>query len=428
MALKSETMKLHPSLAFAALGLFGVGGFFAGRISSPETSADAAQAAGAGETTRSAQPMASAAAGFSEKSRTARRERKGAAESSQDRLLKLEAIIQGENALDRNRALLAYIDQLDPGDFEEAIEHFRSLGLGDNRNGELALLLSAWAKTDPLAALTYAREKTNGGFATNTILTAWATADPEAAIQWAIANHEGDEGNRFFAGIIRGLAGTDPARATALLTSMPRGDERGDALEEMVPHILKSGPDQALAWVGKIEDEALRNGLMTEMAEPMAEKNPEVTAAWLIANPGQASNRRMDDVFEKWAEQNPQEALAGFSQLPAGDARTNALEGLAGTLAKEDPKAAVALLDRYPNDVNDEVVQTVVWDSFRNDPSTAADQIARIGNEGQREQMYRRALGRWLERDPASAQAWIQQNPVSENVINHLNRRAERRQ
>ncbi|MES2439592.1 MAG: hypothetical protein V4584_11020 [Verrucomicrobiota bacterium] len=422
-------MKLHPSLVFAALGLFGFGGFFAGRISSPVSSADAVRDAGSARTSRSAAPSGAAASAAGEKSRSARRERTGSAESSQDRLQRLESIIQSENALDRNRALLAYIDQLAPGDFEEAIEHFRSLGLGDNRNGEFALLLSAWAKTDPLTALTYAREKTNGGFATNTILTSWATADPEAAIQWAIANHEGDEGNRFFAGIIRGLAGSDPARATALLTSMPRGDERGDALEEMVPHILKSGPDQARTWVAGIDDETLRNGLMNEMAEPMAEKDPKGTAAWLIANPGEASNRRMDDVFEKWAEKYPQDALASFNSLPAGDARTNALEGLAGTLAKEDPKAAVALLDRYPGDVNDGVVQAVVWDSFRNDPMTAADQIARITNEGQRDQMYRRALGRWMERDPASANAWLQQNPVSENVMNHLARQqAERRE
>jgi hypothetical protein len=420
-------MKLNPSIILVALGLFGVGGFFAGRMTSPGSSADRDAVADSNSKSRADSPMSAAAAGGGEKSRAVRRDRTGSA-SLQVRLKRLELIVQSENALDRNRALLAYIDQLAPGDFEEAIEHFRSLGLGDNRNGEFALLLSAWAKVDPLTALTYAREKTNGGFAINTILTSWATADPEAAIQWAKANHEGDEGNRFFAGIIRGLAGSDPVRATALLTTMPRGDERGDALEEMVPHVLSTGPEAARMWVASISDETLRNSLMAEMAEPMADKDPQGTLAWLIANPGEASTRRMDDVFEKLAEVNPREALASYETLPAGASRTKALEGLVGTLAKEDPKAAVAMMDRYPNDVNNEVVQTVVWDSFRNDPNTAADQIARITDEGQRDQMYRRALGRWLERDPASAQAWLQKNPVSENVRNELARRQADRQ
>lgn len=420
-------MKLNPSIILVALGLFGIGGFFAGRMTSPGLSADRETVADSNPKSRVTSPMSSAAAGGSEKSRAVRRDSVGAG-SLQVRLKRLETIVQGENALDRNRALLAYIDQLAPADFEDAIEHFRSLDLGDDRNGEYAMLLSAWAKIDPLTAISYARENTNGGFATNTILTSWATADPEAAIQWAKANHEGDEGNRFFAGIIRGLAGSDPARATALLTTMPRGDERGDALEEMVPHVLNTGPEAARQWVASISDETLRNSLMGEMAEPMADKDPQGTAAWLIANPGEASARQMDDVFEKWAEANPREALASFETLPPGASRSNALEGLVGTLAKEDPKAAVAMMDRYPNDVNNEVVQSVVRDSFRNDPNTAADQIARITDEGQRDQMYRRTLGRWLERDPASAQAWLQQNPVSENVMNALARRQAERQ
>ena len=421
-------MKSIPSTTLIALGVVGIGGFFVGRISSsgPSLGASISNVSDA-QADRATSRGATADASSKEKSRTARAAR-AVAGSSSGGLKRLEAIVRGANALDRNRALLAFIDQLAPEDFEDAVERFRSLDLGDDRDGEFALLLSAWAKLDPLSALAYARENTNGGFATNTILTSWATADPEAAIQWAKANHEGEDGNEFFAGIIRGLAGTDPARATELLTSMPRGDERGDALEEMVPHMLKDGPAAAQMWVSSIGDPILRNGLMNEMAEPMAAIDPKSTAAWLLANPSEASTRRMDEVFEEWVQKNPQEALTSFDALPAGELRTKALEGLVGSVAKENPKAAAAMLDRFPNDVNDEVVQTVVWDSFRNDPNTAADQISRISNEAQRDQMYRRALGRWMGRDPASAQAWLQKNPVSENVQNHLARQQAERQ
>lgn len=420
-------MKLNPSIILAALGLFGVGGFLAGRITSPASSPGREAAADLTTKSRAGSPTSSAAAAGGDKSRAVRRDRAGS-ESLQVRLKRLEAIVQGENALDRNRALLAYIDQLAPEDFQAAVDHFRNMGMGDNRNSDLALLLSAWAKVDPLTAVTYARENTRGGFATNTILTTWATLDPEAAIQWAQSNHQGDEGNDFYAGIIRGLAATDPVRATELLTSMPRGEERGDALEEMVPHVLRNGPEAAQMYVASIKDDTLRNSLMSEMAESMAEIDPQGTAMWLLANPGEAATRRSDDVFEAWAEKNTPEALAAFATLPAGEFRSNALSGLIGEIAEKNPKDAAAMLDRYPNDVTDDVVQTVVWDSLRNDPATAVDQIYRISNEGQRDQMYRRALGRWLERDPASAQVWLQKNPVSENVMNALARRQAQQQ
>ena len=170
-----------------------------------------------------------------------------------ERLARLEGIVRGENPLDRNRALLAFIDQLAPEDFQEAVEHFRSLGITENRFGEYSLLLSAWAKTDPLAALGYAREKTRGNFATNTILTSWASIDPQSAIRWAEANHTGDEANPFMAGVIRGIAGTDPELATSLLTSMPRSTERGEALDAVLPYLLAKGNDAARAWIENIK-------------------------------------------------------------------------------------------------------------------------------------------------------------------------------
>ena len=324
---------------------------------------------------------------------------------------------------DRNRALLAFIDQLGPGDFESAVAHFRSLGITESRFGEYSLLLSAWAKADPMAALAYAKENTGNRFATNTILTTWASADPEAAVRWAEANHDGDGANPYMAGIIRAIAGTDPARATQLLTSMPRSQERGEALDAMLPHLLSQGGDATRAWIDGITDEALRGGAMMRVADQLAATDPAGTAAWLMANPGEATQRRMDDVYSTWAQKDEQAAMSSLAALPAGENRTNALRGVVSSIAVRDPKAAVSVLDRFPNDVNDRVVQNVVWHSFGNDPSIAVNQIARIADEGERERMYRRTLEAWMDRDSAAALAWMKTNPVPASVQERINRK-----
>jgi hypothetical protein len=96
-------------------------------------------------------------------------------------------------------------------------------------------------------------------------------------------------------------------------------------------------------------------------------------------------------------------------------------------VATKDPAAAIALMDRYPSDVTDRVVQNVIWHSFGNDPALAASQISRITNEQDREQMYRRALSAWSEEDSTAAQAWMQSNPVPASVKEQvLRRQAER--
>ena len=131
----------------------------------------------------------------------------------------------------------------------------------------------------------------------------------------------------------------------------------------------------------------------------------------------------MDDVYGVWASKDLGAALSSFTALPAGAERSNALRGVVSSIATQDPKAAVSMMDQYPNDVNDRVVQNVIWHSFGTDPATAAAQIARISDQGERENMYRRTLDSWFDRDPTAAQAWVQANPIPESVQSHLNRR-----
>jgi hypothetical protein len=328
--------------------------------------------------------------------------------------------LSNENPLERNRALLAFIDQLGPGDFKQAVADLRKLDLSDSREGEYLLLLSAWAEADPLSALAYADQETDDEFASQTILTTWASKDPEAAILWAQSNHEGSDANPYLSGIIRSLAASDPIRATELLASMPKSTERGDALDFFLPHLIQQGSVATQTWIAGLADEALRNGAMLRVARDLAVTDPAGTAAWLLANPSQATDRRIDDVYGTWASQDQAGALSSFAALPAGEARSDALRGLVSATAATNPQAAVTLMDRFPTDVTDRVVQNFIWQSYDTDPTIAASQISRIQDEHGREQMYRRLLSNWIDTDPAIAQAWIQANPVPQTVLDRI--------
>lgn len=416
-------MKAPTLTSAAACILIGVGGFIAGRISSPhhpENQQDERNRNAAGSHESFDAPADSSNPNPKRPSRYASRRDQERSSLKPEPLDRLSSILRSEDPLERSRDLLAYISRLGPGDFESAIAHFRSLGITENRLGEYAQLLSAWAKVDPLGALAYAKANTRSPFATNTILTAWAVSNPEAAIQWAKANHEGAGANPYYAGIIRALAATDPIRAEQLLTSMPRSIERGEALDAIMPHILSQGAEATRAWIASLTDDSLRNGAMMRSAEQLAASDPAGTAAWLIANPSEATQRRMDDVYRVWARQNPQEAIAAFGLMPAGENRSNALRGIVNSMAIQDPNAAVAMLDQYPNDVTDRAVQSIVWHSFGSDPALAVSQISRIADPQERNRTYERMLQEWQERDPSAAQQWMKTNPLPQEVLNEL--------
>lgn len=339
------------------------------------------------------------------------------------KLANMEKIVRGENALDRGRSMLDWIDSLAPQDFEAAVACFRGLGITEARMGEYAMLLTAWAEADPISALAYTTKNTTSGMATGTVLSAWASSNPQAAIAWAKANHEGDDANPYMVGIIRGLAGTDPARATALLTEMPFSRERGEALQAMLPHLIKMESADAKKWIADISDEQLRGGAISRYAEAMANQDPAGTASWLMENLTETSVRSVDDVYREWARADSVAALANFQSLPEGEARSRALRGIVMVDARDDAQAAAALMNRFPADITDNTVQHFIWNSFEKAPGVAVNQIGLIQDESSRNRMYQRALSNWLDRDPTAAQKWIDTANLPASVNESLIRR-----
>jgi hypothetical protein len=271
--------------------------------------------------------------------------------SFDQKLANLEKIVLGENALDRGRAMLDWIDSLAPQDFEAAVDKFRSLGLTEARMGEYAMLLAAWAEADPISALAYTTKNTTSGMPTATVLSAWASSNPEAAIAWAKANHEGDDANPYMVGIIRSLAAIDRTRATALLQELPFGLERREALISMVPHLLKMGPESAEKWIAEINNERLRQGAIAHYSKAMANQDPAGAASYLLNNLSDRSMDSVDYVFREWAKVDSAAAIANLESLPDDKVRWIALDGLVEGLGRSNPQA-VELWNRFSRSTN----------------------------------------------------------------------------
>jgi hypothetical protein len=398
----------------------GLVGFFIGRATQPADPSAGPSISSAS----SRRMMMENAAEPNALTRSANRSNISAADASKnrsalDRLADLQKIT---DPMERARQWLLLVDSLKPEEFEAFVAAYRAEGISPDRMSEYAVLLTAWAKVDPLTALDYATKNTGNPFARQTILSAWAGLDPDAAIAWAKSNHQGEGGNPWMVGVIKGLAFQNPELASSLLQQMPRSIERGEALNELLPALISAnGLDGTRQWIANLQDPALKDGAMTRLAERTLQSDPSGTADWLIANPSQATTRMLDDALYVMTNQNPQEALDYFNKLPAGELRSNGLRGIINATAVKEPQQAVALMNAHPSDVTDRLVEQFVWHSFREDPATAVSQIERLTDARQQEAMYLRTVSRWMERDPTAASNWANQNPLPENVRKRLN-------
>jgi hypothetical protein len=410
-------MNRNTLLTLAAATVIAGGSFIAGRLSVSQNSGDATASGAQMSSTRATTGDGASATESSGSTRPGAGKASSARSTGKEaKLAKLEEIVRQNDPLERNRALLAFLDQLGPGDMEEAIERFKALDLGESRNGEYAMLLAAWAKVDPVAALGHVKDDDDDGFAIKTILATWAGNDPDAALRWADAQHDGDGANPYLIGVIQGIAATDLDKATQLLASMPFSNERGEALSSLLPYVLTKGGDAAREWVFSIKDDQLREGILNRVVEQLASKEPKETADWLLANPSQATIRQLDDALAAWTEKDQEGAVIYYNSLPTGEARSIALRGIVNTMATENPKEAARFMDSHPADTNDQVIQQFVWHSSQGDPALAATYIAKISNEREQINLYNRMLTGWMRRDPAAATSWIRSNPLPEAV------------
>jgi len=412
-----------------ALIVASAGAFFAGRMTAPGAGGAAASADHAQSRKISSRgDGADDAAGAT--GRRAAGERTGAKASSVQgakAIAKMEELMRVTDPMERSKAWLDFINSIDPSEFESVVASFRDLGLTDSRMSEYSMLLSAWAKKDPLQALAYAEENTGNNFARNTILTTWAASDPDAAIRWAKEHHEGEEeeGNPWMIGVIQGIASSDPARAAQLLAEMPFSEERGEALGALLPHLLAQGADAAHAWAVGIKDDQLKQAAIGRVAEALATKDPAGTAAWLMSNPGEAALRSMDNVITTWMEQDKDAAVAYYKGLPSGPERSSALRGVANSMAMENPRAAADFLDANAADADDRVYQQFAWNSFGQAPDISASYIGKIADPREQERMYNRLLDGWMRRDFNAASTWINGNPLPQNVSQRMQQRMQ---
>ena len=321
--------------------------------------------------------------------------------------------------LERSRGFLALIDHLGPNDFENVVAAFRELGMTEERLSEYRLLLSAWTKEDPIAAIDYAQENIQGRFARETILATWAQNDVESALAWAEANHEGDGANSFLVGIIRGISSIDPTRAAELTETLPFSRERGRALGSVVRSLMQNGTEEAQEWATNVEDERLQASAIGYIANAMSRQDPEKAAEWLSSvDNTDAQRRAAEDVAQRFADTDIEKAKAWAESLDPA-VLNRAAEGVVDRLVENDPIQAAEWLAQIGTNSEanlDGAIGELIRGSARSNPYLAATWIPGLQSRRDRERYYNRIFDSWIASDEAAARDFMNNNEIPSSI------------
>jgi hypothetical protein len=382
------TLVLQSAVCTLALG----GAFFAGRFTGDTASSRNASGRSAQQVPTlpsnlapGGQPIAANAGGAAGKGLDSAAPAATKPASPEEAAARIKSIFSQDDPTARMTDYLAFLKTLKDNDSRGAalgalLENFNPR----ERGRELQMLMTQWGAADPNAALTAVKDRKDwvGGMAANMVLGNWAQKSPDAALAWANENGKEaaatDEGNRYLAGVLGGLAKTDLSRAATLAEAMPRSGARGEVMDRLLDQMFTQRSSTAARdWVDGLQDSPFKNGLLGKIAGRLADKDATSAASWAGNLPdSEAKPYVLAQVVERWSKDQPNEAGNWLNQFPASAATDQPRETFAWQVQKEDPEAALA------------------WAST-------------ITDERRRSRATRDLVRTWAEREPDAARQWV---------------------
>ena len=319
--------------------------------------------------------------------------------------------------------------------------------------------LGAWARTDAEAAVAWVDAQ--GGEAKSLMASLIDGLLPDdvitlAAIWPRVAADAVDDAP--VAGLFRGLASTDPARARALLGGMPAGASRNMGASAFAEGWARGDVEAAYAWAKALGDPAERESALRGVFRAWAEKDPQAVAGRLDelttqeyrdtnGQPLARGEHPARAIVRAWAEQDPLAAAAWLRQRP-GDGIELFRELFASEILPLRDTWSVAEVSAMMRQPGEKEVTDRVGDLFQSrstgnfgersfsiwgpyggygsplgnghliggpppvrfdDPATAFSELTQQPPDATRQHLLQEVARQWAERDPDAARARLRE-------------------
>ncbi|MCW1921049.1 hypothetical protein OKA05_00690 [Luteolibacter arcticus] len=124
----------------------------------------------------------------------------------------------------------------------------------------------------------------------------------------------------------------------------PGGEEARRLIAHFAMRLADTDPEAALEWARGLEQPAERDDALGRVAAVISATDPQRAAALALEEvpEGPLRDRTVVQVVQRWSQSAPADAGKWVAALPAGRARSAALEHLAGTWSAADAPAFAA--------------------------------------------------------------------------------------
>lgn len=212
-----------------------------------------------------------------------------------------------------------FVEKITKDDPAQAIQYARSLVQSWRDPRLIGSVVDDWMRTDPEAARAFGESYRGPGEARvkGILIKHAAESDPRQAAE-AFAALGAEASNMGDTGIIvaKKYVEADLPGARAWIDSLPAGQAKDLATQELVDRWVKSEPLAAADWIDKMPAGTQRNDASIKLINSIRMRYPQEALDWASSLPDEKQRATMQQhVIEGWKEVDPEAAEAAGKKL-----------------------------------------------------------------------------------------------------------------
>ncbi|MGJ8641155.1 MAG: hypothetical protein ACSHYA_17325 [Opitutaceae bacterium] len=286
-------------------------------------------------------------------------------------------------------------------------------------NGAIQSIIQVASEKDPQRAIDMVYEMKAGGYQNDwllrTVFQKWAHRDSEAARAAALALPEGSYKVKALTGALSTLMREDSIAALDWLDSLPMDGTVYNSRKAVFREMLNSDFETAKAYIASRTSaverrEVLNNVYFGNMARNSSFEELQDMHSWLgTVATGQVYDRKVGDLMRALVQVDKERATALVLQLPAGNARMNAIGNFAQQMAQEDPGAAIEFATSLAyDDEKQRALSNMGWQLARYGIEAVKPIIAGSEDPMVQRQLASRLVSEWALFDQPGALDWAE--------------------
>ncbi len=291
----------------------------------------------------------------------------------------------------RNDFISAFGNEYAQQDPEQAWALAQTLS-PEEREKFLRNSMSSYATKLPEKVADYLVNEPGQMYLAERFLSAWSKTDPKSALSWAAQNVKGNLLAEKTGVILAALLEKSPPDALKAWATLPAGLQ-AKSLPDLAKKWGALDPRKALAWTAGLSPSEQHRAL-EKIFGGWSERDPSAAAEAILAQPVAKMDSTVETIAANLTKKSVSEAEAWTARLPAPQA------------------AAAEKLDLMKRgDLRDRSVVGFVWATGRHDPDGAAAWAGSIDSPEQRKRAFRNLAYNWRDLNRTAARAFASTIP-----------------